>query len=174
MTGSDNVCNVNQIKDLRDFDSRISCPNSQQDSEADPPAVRACRGCLQPFPVIDKRRHFCSDKCQRETFSASLRRRQAEHRAKFPDRIVARQTLKNAILLGKVRRCSRCEECGEKTFTEGHHGDYAKPYYVTWLCRACHASLEDGQHFGCGREKHADTVGLDMAERPSKRVGGRL
>jgi hypothetical protein len=155
MIGSDNVCNVNQINDLRDFESVITSPKTQS---AEPAPARICNGCGEALTSTDRRRRFCSDSCQRTTFLVSLRRRQNEHRAKFPDRVVARQTLKNAILLGKVRRCSRCEGCGEKAFTEGHHDDYAKPFYVTWLCRACHASLEDGQHFGCGREKHGGTL----------------
>jgi hypothetical protein len=162
MFGSDNACIVNQIKDLRGFDSGITStkPQAPCAGETSEPCAhsRICRGCQQSFGTNDGRRHFCSAECQQKNFSASLRRRQTEHRARFPGRITARQTLKNAILLGKVRRCTRCEECGAKTFTEGHHDDYAKPFYVTWLCRRCHARLEDGAHFGRGEFKHAETL----------------
>ncbi len=169
MTGSDNVCLVNQINDLRGSQDRINSPKLQAGHP------RICRGCQQPFATADGRRRFCSEKCQRITFSASLRRRQTEHRERFPHRVAARQALKNAILLGKVRHCSRCEACGKKAFTEGHHDDYAKPLYVTWLCRACHAGLDGGEHFGCGREKHdTPTVTAFLPVCPNKSVGGSL
>jgi hypothetical protein len=162
MIGSYNACLVNQINDLRDFETDIKSPKVQAPCAGETSKLgahaRICRGCRQPFTTNDGRRRFCSDECRRQAFSASLRRRQAEHRERYPQRIAARQTLKNAILLGKVRRCTRCEECGAKTFTEGHHDDYAKPFYVTWLCRRCHARLEDGAHFGRGEFKHAETL----------------
>lgn len=123
---------------------------------------RPCRSCGVPFPLSDARRHYCSTECQRVAASASLRRRQAEHRTRFPERETARQALKNAILLGKVRRCSRCEECGERAFTEGHHSDYRRPLFVVWLCRQCHSRLNDGQHFGCGG--HAEHLQLSVPE----------
>lgn len=117
---------------------------------------RNCRGCGQAFRSTDGRRRFCSDQCRRDVTAAALRRRQTQYRTNHPDREYARQTLKNAILLGKMRRCTRCEDCGEKAFTEGHHSDYRKPFFVTWLCRVCHAKLDGGQHFGCGG--HARTI----------------
>jgi hypothetical protein len=160
MTGSDSVWKVNWLNDLRDFDSVIKDSKLQvgEGGENSEPCVesRICRGCARPFPLTDRRRRFCSEDCQREAFAASLRRRQTEHRHKFPDRVHARQTLKNAIVLGKVRRCTRCEACGAVGHTDGHHTDYSRPFYVTWLCRQCHAGLDDGQHFGCGG--HARTV----------------
>lgn len=158
MTGSDNVCYRNENKGVSGFNSGIVSTELQPSCAGEGAQVRAheriCRGCGKSFDAsADRRRRFCASECQQAAFSASLRRRQAQHRSRFPEREVARQTLKNAILLGKVRRCSRCEECGEKAFCEGHHDDYRKPLFVTWLCRACHARLEDGQHFGCGRQK---------------------
>ena len=158
MFGSDNVWNVNQTKDLRDLkdvinptESQVSCAGESSDFASwMQPRQRVCAACATPLMAVDRRVRYCSVACQRKTAAASLRRRQAEHRAKFPERVTARQALKNAILLGKVRRCTRCEECGAKGHTEGHHHDYAKPFYVTWLCRECHAGLDGGQHFGCG------------------------
>jgi len=165
MIGSDNVCDVNENKGLSGFDSgikssklQVPCAGESSESCAHSPI---CRGCSVAFVTSDRRRRFCSEKCQRETAAASLRRRQAEHRQKFPEREHARQTLKNAIVLGKVRRCARCEACGAVGHTDGHHTDYSRPLYVTWLCRSCHAGLDDGQHFGCGG--HARTVALSTS-----------
>lgn len=169
MSGSDNVCYDYENKGLSGFDSRIVSRELQSPRAGESAhGVRLCATCTGPLTAVDRRRKFCSEKCQRTAAAASLRRRQAEHRARFPQREVARQTLKNAILLGKIRRCTRCEECGEKAFTEGHHDDYAKPLFVTWLCRTCHASLEDGQHFGCGEFKEPHPA--ESAVTPNPRL----
>lgn len=161
MIGSDNVCEVNLATVIEPttsgYDSRIISTESSAgqggESSDSVGATRICRQCRTAFALVDARRRFCSDRCQKESFRVSVGLRQAKHAAKHPDKVWARQTLKNAINLGHVRRCTRCEACGERKHTHGHHSDYAKPYYVTWLCSTCHAALEDGQHFGCGREK---------------------
>jgi hypothetical protein len=175
MTGSDNVCNVNQTKDLRHSDSGITCLNLQVQGEGespcfvsdDNPGGRPCRACGSLFLSPDRRRRFCSDACQQASFSASLRRRQAAHRQRHPDREVARQALKNAVLLGNVRRCTRCEDCGAKTFTEGHHSDYSRPLYVEWLCRECHPAADRARQH---REAAAVKAGKSWARRHEAKV----
>lgn len=159
MTGSDNVCYVNENKGLGGFDTGISSSVLQDPpvGESTEPAgfARNCRACAASFNTFDGRRRFCSDDCRKTAFSASLRRRQAEHRLVAPDADRARQILKNAVNRGMVRRALRCEACGgEGAQTNGHHEDYSRPLFVTWLCRSCHAGLEGGQHFGCGQPKH--------------------
>lgn len=115
----------------------------------------ACRTCAAFFrrTAQHKRLGYCSDECQLTARRAGLRRRQAEYRTRHLDREHARKALHNAIALGYMRRCSRCEECGEVATTQGHHSDYTRPFCVRWLCRDCHAALDDGQHFGCGELK---------------------
>lgn len=39
---------------------------------------------------------------------------------------------------GRIRRPSRCEECGRGCKPDGHHVDYSKPLFVVWLCEECH------------------------------------
>lgn len=154
MLGSDNVCNVNKTKDLSRAETSIKFSDLQVADTARPGGhTLICRACRQPFDTSDRRRRFCSEGCQRQMFAASLRRRQAEHRQKFPDRERARHALNNAINSGQIRRPWRCEKCGAAGRANGHHFDYSRPLYVQWLCRACHAGLEDGQHFGCGKRK---------------------
>lgn len=159
MAGSDNVCYRNENKGLSGFDTGISSPILQDPpvGEGANPAgfARNCRACAAPFNTFDGRRRFCSDECRRTAFAASLCRRQAQHRLIAPDANRARQILKNAVLRGMIRRCSRCETCGLEGQTQGHHSDYARPLFVTWLCRACHAALDGCKHFGCGEVKHA-------------------
>lgn len=102
--------------------------------------ARSCalEGCTGDVPWMDRRRRYCSLKCAQMALRSSNRRSQSRYRFNSPDKERCRQTLKNAILLGKVRRCARCERCGAVGPTEGHHVDYNKPFYVQWLCRSCH------------------------------------
>ena len=59
-------------------------------------------------------------------------------RAKFPEKIQARQTLGIAVRQGLVTK-KPCERCGAKN-THGHHPDYSKPLEVIWLCPRCHSA----------------------------------
>lgn len=61
------------------------------------------------------------------------RRRKAE-----PEKVAAREALRAAIKLGRIKRRSTCENCGEADGVEAHHDDYSQPFEVEWLCRECH------------------------------------
>jgi hypothetical protein len=63
----------------------------------------------------------------------------AEERAakKFPEKVVARRMLYNAVRRGETLRGS-CEVC-EVSKTQGHHDDYSKPLDVRWFCPVHHA-----------------------------------
>lgn len=97
-----------------------------------------CRLCGGTFTTADRRRRYCSTTCSEQASQTSLRARVAKHRDAYPTREVCRQAFKNAILLGKVRRCTRCERCGSRGRIEAHHADYSKPFFVEWLCKGCH------------------------------------
>jgi hypothetical protein len=113
-----------------------------------------CTVCGTVFSTSDQRgRRQCGSACAAASKRAHRNERQTRYSKSHPTRIHARQVLKNAVLAGKVRRPVRCESCGELGQTEGHHEDYTKPFFVEWLCRACHAGLEDGRHFGAGQVK---------------------
>lgn len=167
MIGSDNVCEVNLQTVIEPTvtvtSSVITSPKSKSAGKGGrpelSPRLRNCRQCDAAFTTSDSRVRFCSTACGRISFRASLRRRQAKHAERYSERVHARQTLKNAIVLGIVRRCTRCEKCGAVGKTHGHHSDYGRPYFVEWLCSSCHAALDGGLHFGGGKLKsHAGTV----------------
>jgi hypothetical protein len=174
MIGSDNVCDVNENKGLSGFDTVISSTVLQDPpvGESTEPAgfARNCRACAVPFNTFDGRRRFCSDECRKTAFDASLRRRQSKHRLVAPDANRARQILKNAVNRGLIRRCTRCESCGAAGQTSGHHSDYSRPLFVTWLCLSCHAGLEGGQHFGCGESKHALQSSPTHPQQPQRHI----
>jgi hypothetical protein len=56
-------------------------------------------------------------------------------RFNYPEHVLARHLVKNAIRSGKLVR-QPCW-CGGKG--EAHHEDYTKPYQIVWLCRQHHA-----------------------------------
>jgi hypothetical protein len=143
------------INDLAVTDSGIKLPETPSPcaGESPQPPARTCRFCSGPITDSDLRAKHCSDACALASKREHRNARQAAYRERFPERERAKLTLGNAIRGGHVRRVSRCEECGERAFTEGHHTDYSRPFYVTWLCRSCHAALEDGRHFGAGQTK---------------------
>jgi hypothetical protein len=53
----------------------------------------------------------------------------------------SRRQFTDALKQGRIRRPTRCEECGEKGYVEGHHPDYQRPLYVEWLCSTCHHEI---------------------------------
>lgn len=61
---------------------------------------------------------------------------------RYPERVRARQILKNAIDRGKIPRPNKCSKCGKVCKPYGHHIDYSKPLDVLWVCRACHKELD--------------------------------
>ena len=127
--------------------------------------LQECRNCGGLFETADRRVRHCSGACARESKAAHQRRRQTKHRGVHPDRVRCRQILKNAVIAGAVRRVERCEECGERVMTDAHHEDYARPFYVRWLCESCHSSLDGGRHFGAGQRKPASSP-LSVQDAP--------
>lgn len=60
-----------------------------------------------------------------------------KHAEKYPEKMLARTLLGNAVRDGKIIR-QPCEACGS-TDSEAHHDDYSKPLDVKWLCPKHHA-----------------------------------
>lgn len=100
--------------------------------------IQICAVCAERFVTDDARRTLCSRACRADRRTARGREKSRAHRERHPERELCRQTLKNAVLLGKVRRPDRCESCGTAGFVEAHHEDYARPFFVEWLCKSCH------------------------------------
>jgi hypothetical protein len=57
----------------------------------------------------------------------------------------ARNTLKRAVLQGRIKRPTTCPRCGGskstadgRAYIQAHHHDYDSPLDVEWLCAACH------------------------------------
>lgn len=69
---------------------------------------------------------------------------QKNRRAKFPEKIKARERLNNAIRDGRITR-QPCEVCGTTNRVQGHHTDYQKWNVVRWLCFEHHRKIGHGQ-----------------------------
>lgn len=54
------------------------------------------------------------------------------------DKQLIRMRVGAAVRAGKLEKPDACERCGAKTWLDGHHHDYSRPFDVEWLCRACH------------------------------------
>jgi hypothetical protein len=50
----------------------------------------------------------------------------------------AHSAIHYALRTGRLRRPSRCPDCGRRVPIDGHHENYADPLAVTWRCRRCH------------------------------------
>lgn len=59
-------------------------------------------------------------------------------RNRHPEKVAARQAVRNAIRDGILAKPEGCSKCGEVGYVEAHHPDYSKPLEVKWLCLICH------------------------------------
>lgn len=71
-------------------------------------------------------------------YRAMRAQRYADYRRLNPEKYKAKAIANNALQAGKLKRKTKCEECGKKTRLEKHHPDYSKPLEVVWLCKKCH------------------------------------
>ena len=134
--GSDNECFVHYANNIA---SVTKGGVSHGETATDLSTPRSCRFCQTVFHTADRRRQYCSLRCAIRSSRARNASRQTKYRDTHPDRELCRRTLINAVLSGRVRRPSRCECCGRLGTVEAHHEDYSKPFYIEWLCKACHA-----------------------------------
>ena len=61
---------------------------------------------------------------------------------RYPKRIKARETVRQAIRSGTIVR-GECSVCGIDEKIEAHHPDYSSPLTVKWLCRKHHRELHN-------------------------------
>jgi len=61
---------------------------------------------------------------------------------RYPKRIKARETVRQAIRSGTIVR-GECSVCGIDEKIEAHHPDYSSPLTVEWLCRKHHRELHN-------------------------------
>lgn len=72
-----------------------------------------------------------------------------KYRKEHPERRTAGCKLYRAVRVGKLKRPSQCEICGEGSIIHGHHIDYSKPLDVMWVCPVCHKKLHNQARKEC-------------------------
>lgn len=72
------------------------------------------------------------------------------YRAKNPEKVAAQKLMTAAIARGELVRPTACQCCGgpSKRRLDGHHPDYDKPLDVVFVCRRCHAMLDELRRLG--------------------------
>ena len=78
--------------------------------------------------------------------AASAQRWKERH----PERVRAQYAVRAGVLGGLLVRPERCEGCGKEKKVVAHHGDYARPLEVEWLCGRCHAVRHVDQRLNRG------------------------
>ena len=96
-----------------------------------------CKECQRP--IIQKWGHEHPEK-NREKVS--------KYKEKNPDKVLAHNTVNNAIRDGKLIR-GPCEIKGCEEPSEAHHKDYNKPLEVNWLCKEHHIELHRKERDAC-------------------------
>jgi hypothetical protein len=101
-----------------------------------------CKPCTLEYQTNWKNQNREAFNKKRREYAHKNKERLAEikarHRAKHPDRQLARWMVTHAIEHAKITP-QPCEVCGVLDNTiEGHHEDYSRPLKVNWLCNQHH------------------------------------
>jgi hypothetical protein len=70
--------------------------------------------------------------------SKQLIKKVLDCRKREPEKTIARSKVYYAIKTGKLIKPTKCSDCNEEKFLQGHHEDYSKPLNLIWLCTTCH------------------------------------
>ena len=68
----------------------------------------------------------------------ALAYRRLHPKAYNPYKERARRIVRLAVMDGKLKKPTICEECGWNGLLHAHHEDYNKPFQIRWLCSVCH------------------------------------
>lgn len=93
---------------------------------------RQCKKCIRDQAKQWRDTH----KEYHRTYEAKKKLTDNEYKEKYR----VRNLLHKALTAKQIKK-GVCEMCFANKFIEGHHSDYTKPLYVTWLCRECHKAL---------------------------------
>jgi aspartyl/asparaginyl beta-hydroxylase (cupin superfamily) len=95
--------------------------------------------------------HKCWVEGHKEELREYNKKRESEKRReyrkryeeKYPEKYAAHIAVTRALRQGKLTKPDCCDECSQEGYVESHHDDYSKPLEVRWLCKKCHAVLNE-------------------------------
>lgn len=109
--------------------------------------VKPCRKCKAPRERTPSGAYHC-----RPCRSHYKRARRAVHlETRLKEQVRA---FSNVYVKRKRLKRLPCEFCGDKK-AEMHHWDYTRPLDVTWLCKICHALIEQSKRIVAADLKEA-------------------
>lgn len=120
-----------------------------------------CERCSTPYHVQRVRlrrdsRRLCSQ-CRRS--AGGLNSTAFTPESSKSDRVRANGLINKRIKLGKIKRPSRCQYCGQPARTDGHHPDYRRPDLIVFLCRSCHMKAHHNKAFEAEVAAKASSTG---------------
>ena len=103
----------------------------------------------EKIAAIEKKRNLKPDR--KRHLASNLKRWRRENPAKVrlqvdKKKYVARNVVNNAVRDGRLQKSCCCKRCGSEKKIQAHHGDYAKPLDVVWLCEKCHNEIQWSDH----------------------------
>lgn len=105
---------------------------------------RPCMDAARYYRNHEKRKAKDAE-LHKRTYTTERGREEARRKLEVePEKVRARQALRNAVTRGKVVK-HPCQECGEVK-VDGHHKDYSKPLEVMWLCVPHHHELHRSKY----------------------------
>jgi hypothetical protein len=119
-----------------------------------------CEYCGKLFTKQNKRinqtnkknkKHACSRKCASALINESRKCEPITSNAintrkdkrKFPEKVVARSKVRQAVKTGKLIPLEECELCGSEINIQAHHPDHSRPFLLLYLCPDCHQQADD-------------------------------
>ena len=121
-----------EVKDLSDFYKHPAMRDGH---------VNKCKDCNKKDVRKNRKRNVdYYRKYDSQRGARQSKEYQYFYKSKYPNKVLARTMLGNAVRDGKIKKAKECEACGEPHHRlHGHHDDYAYPLHVRWLCPACHS-----------------------------------
>lgn len=118
---------------------------------------------LKRYNATEKRGglHTCSRKCAAKVSndkrvappSSKAAKNTRTDKEKNPEKVLARNLVRQAIKCGKIVPPKKCEQCKVPTNKiEAHHEDHDRPYYLCFLCKDCHAFHDKHKLAGYGTD----------------------